>query len=91
MARVHLRIPYRFDNNLWRIFRAMNPLNSGQKPVVTISGHQNEFTPPVAGDFDGFVSGAVLEFADLLLKLYCRCSNHNPYYPYNSDIVNQKR
>jgi hypothetical protein len=65
---VHFRAPDRIYYDRRRIDGARTPSRCGQKPVVMIGRHQNQFVPALPGDLERLSPGAVLELAKFALK-----------------------
>jgi hypothetical protein len=65
---IHLGALHRLEHEIGRVFSPMRTLCGGSKPVILIGGHQNEFTPPMPGDFDGLFQRAMLHLAELALE-----------------------
>jgi len=68
VLRVHLGPLNGVDDYIESIARTMRPLRRCLQPIVMISGHQHEFTPPMPGNLDRLSLRLMLIFAELALK-----------------------
>jgi len=68
MPFVHLRSLDGLEDKVRSVFCTMGALCCGSKPIILLRGHQDEFPPPMFGDFDRLSECAMLHFAELALK-----------------------
>lgn len=76
MLGIHFRTPYRVGHDRGCMCGPMTPPGGCHKPVVMISGHQDQFASPMPGDLHRLAPRLMLKFAELALKLHRGCPSH---------------